>query len=249
MHGHKFTEIFWGIDGECIHTVNGQEQIFSENDLILLRSNDIHELTCNSRKPFSYYLICFQTSILNRLLKRYFSAEEDIWGMHGELPLKYHIPPLLRQWLNAAISELIGNPDDLMAVERFLLNLLFEIRKLEAQATYQCPPWLQETLRQALKPENFQHGSTILADLSQRSYEHVSRVLKQHTGLTPSEYINNTRIEYAAAQLALTDRPIIDISDECGFASLGRFYNLFKKRYKMPPRKYRLQHRRIIPAQ
>jgi AraC family cel operon transcriptional repressor len=246
MHGHHFTEVFWGISGECVHDVNGREERFSKGEIILLRSRDIHELRCTGDKPFLYYLVSFPNRLLARIKKRYFSDDDKVWGENRDFPLKYKLPPKLYEWLNAAIYDLIGNPDDSLAIDRFLMNLIFEIRNLEVEPYYACPDWLRKTLELVENPEYFSKGPRVLATLSGRTYEHVSRTLKHHTGLSPSEYLNKVRIEYAAGQLVVTDTPILGISTSCGFGTLGRFYSLFKKRYGLPPRQYRLRYRCII---
>lgn len=246
LHTHTFHELFWGYKGECVHTINNQKKRFGEGSLILLRNFDVHEMHVESDEPCLYYLISFPCKTLNNLKRRYFDQDEDIWGLTREMPAEYRMPTLLREWLNAAVQELIGVADDKLAIERFLINLFYELRRLENEPQYTCPHWLSQTLEKCRDPEYFQQGAQVMSELCGRSYEHISRVLKSHTGLTPSEFINNIRVEYAASQLVMSDKSIAVIAYDCGFQAMSRFYSIFKKRYNLTPRAYRLRYRHVI---
>jgi AraC family cel operon transcriptional repressor len=216
--------------------------------LILLRRTDIHELVCENDSPCLYYLVSFTNKVFNNIKKRYFPTKQDMWGENNPIPRKYKIPKMLQEWLNAAVQDLVGNPDDSLALDRFLINLVFEIRRIEEEPYYACPEWLSDALERSREPQFFDSGPRILSEISGRTYEHVSRVLKASTGMSPSKFFNRVRVEYAATKLILTDEPIAGIANDCGFSNLGRFYILFKERFNMPPRKYRLRYRTVIPA-
>ena len=57
--------------------------------------------------------------------------------------------------------------------------------------------------------------------------------------MLPLEYINTFRLNAAAALLKNTDRKIIDIAGQTGFASLSQFNRLFQTHFLCSPREYR----------
>ena len=63
------------------------------------------------------------------------------------------------------------------------------------------------------------------------------RWLKQ----TPTEIVNTVRMDYSARQLTETARPILEIALDCGLNNLSHFYALFRQRFGVSPRKYRLR--------
>lgn len=65
------------------------------------------------------------------------------------------------------------------------------------------------------------------------------RIFKEQYGVTPSEYMNELRIEEAKSRLAETDESIIDIAYSVGFNSLSAFYRLFRKMSGVSPANYR----------
>jgi AraC-like DNA-binding protein len=53
--------------------------------------------------------------------------------------------------------------------------------------------------------------------------------------------VNAARMDFSARQLAETSRPILEIAFDCGLTNLSHFYALFRKRFGVSPRRYRLQ--------
>jgi AraC family cel operon transcriptional repressor len=245
LHTHTFAEVFWGIEGRGRHVINGEEGEFGAGDLVLLRPHDSHEFSANQGEECLYYLVSFPARLLRMLAGRY-GDEGAAWLDPSAPPLRMHVSPLLREWLDASMVALLRTGDDRLAIERFLLNLLYELRREQTDPFSHCPGWLRRAISELQHPEQFEHGARALAKISGRSVEHVSRTLRRCTGLTPSRVVNRIRLEYAAGQLILTQHPIMEIALACGFRSLGHFYSAFGKQYGCPPRRYRLRHRREI---
>lgn len=68
----------------------------------------------------------------------------------------------------------------------------------------------------------------------------------QYLGKTPTEAVNEARLDWAAMRLTRSDAAILDISLDCGFESLAYFYKIFERRYGVSPRRYRVSARRIL---
>ncbi len=68
---------------------------------------------------------------------------------------------------------------------------------------------------------------------------HLSRIFKDETGLTISEYIRKRRLATAASYLLYSDESILQIAIELHYQSQEAFTRSFKELYKLPPGKYR----------
>ncbi len=66
------------------------------------------------------------------------------------------------------------------------------------------------------------------------------KFFKKHIGMTSIEYINNYRLEKASALLSSTDKSIMEISLDVGFNSVSYFNKLFKNKYKLTPKEFRI---------
>ena len=68
---------------------------------------------------------------------------------------------------------------------------------------------------------------------------YVSRVLKAKRGVTLRQYVISHRLKNAKRLLELTDRPIADIAEECGFKDASYFTKTFRESFGVTPKDYR----------
>ena len=92
--------------------------------------------------------------------------------------------------------------------------------------------WIEKNFRQGLSVEELSKK----AGYSQR---HFLRIFKETYHMTPTEYINAIRIEYACSRLRETEESVTDIAYDCGFRNMSYFYRVFKEKMSMTPQKYR----------
>jgi AraC-like DNA-binding protein len=77
------------------------------------------------------------------------------------------------------------------------------------------------------------------------SVYYFTRLFRQHTGMSPYQYIISLRLHKAAALLMNTDMRVEEISRQLNFSSVSRFASYFQRRYGMTPLKYRKQMQRM----
>lgn len=71
------------------------------------------------------------------------------------------------------------------------------------------------------------------------SLTHFRRVFRLAVGKSPLQYLNHLRIQMASSLLASTDRPVLEISLDVGFATLSSFNRHFRAQKEMSPREWR----------
>ena len=74
-----------------------------------------------------------------------------------------------------------------------------------------------------------QHSLEELATVACLSKSAFSRFFKAHTGETPIEYINRSRVARAAGLLAASDCTVTDAAAAVGFENLSYFTRTFKR--------------------
>ena len=79
-----------------------------------------------------------------------------------------------------------------------------------------------------------------LVKAANRSHEHVARVCRKCTGLTPTQLVNSVKLTRAAHLLAMGEDDITRVALDCGFTNLGHFYKVFRQQFGVTPRRYRL---------
>jgi AraC family cel operon transcriptional repressor len=240
-HAHDFAEVFWISQGSCIHYINGTERVMHARELYLIRpQRDTHALRIE-RAPFTLFNVAFPAAILNDLCQRY-PVMHKLWRQTQAQPTLLHLTETELQCLDSAAIELLRTAQDRMLLDCFLLGMINSFRRSHTDPWRACPPWLQEAVRAMRQPENMSEGIPAFLKYCRRSPAHVARMLKKHTGMTPSDVVNQARLEYAAARLQDPGSKIQNIALDCGFNSLSYFYRVFHRRYGLTPRHYRQQH-------
>ena len=63
--------------------------------------------------------------------------------------------------------------------------------------------------------------------------------IKKETGMTFTNYVNDIRLNLAAASLKTSDQSIYEIGASVGLADTSYFCRIFKKKFGMTPTEYR----------
>lgn len=241
MHHHDYAEVFWIEKDIGHHLINGHRLPLSPGDVYLMRPQDTHDLRARRQSGLRLVNISFPMETLVFLQSRYFPNNLSFWGGADVLPTHFKIAPGVLRHLSAEADALARESRLRIHLERFLLNLLhtLDVQPQDARLS-EIPDWLREALDRIRRPEHFTKGTAELARLANKSPEYVSRLTRQHLNRTPTDILTDVRLQYASSQLTMTDRPILDICLECGFDSLSHFYKLFKARYRLSPRQYRV---------
>lgn len=108
------------------------------------------------------------------------------------------------------------------------------------------PSWLEDACDAMRSQSNLVQGLPQFIQLCDKSQEHVTRAMQKHLKQTPTAYINMLRLEYVANQLTTTGHSILDIAMDAGFQNLSYFNKLFKEKYHLTPREYRMRSLTVL---
>ncbi|MGE5429636.1 MAG: AraC family transcriptional regulator [Syntrophomonadaceae bacterium] len=254
-HYHDFYELFIITKGSVIHKINAREELLSEGTLVFIRPEDRHYYEKSESEVCELVNLAFPEKAVDELF-RYLGE-----GFMPERLLKAENPPyvlLTGAEKNFVVEKLEQlnvlprkNKKEIKTRLRILLleifTRYFPVENFEKRSA--VPGWLSSLCTLMQEKENFSRGLPVLQELSGRSPEHLCRVFRKYFNTTPTEYINDLRLNYAANVLASTDLEILDISARAGFENLSHFYHLFKEKYNISPGEFRKLHKRsMIPS-
>jgi AraC family cel operon transcriptional repressor len=245
-HDHNFAEVFWVESGEGQHLVNGTSVPLATGDVIFMRAEDIHLPYASKGHTLVIVNLAFRLDTLAFLRERYFPQETGFFWSPNRLPECLTLRGDQHLQLGDTTRELAQTARTRLHLERFLLNLLCDLSApLPAFNAPQPPPWIRELCLRLHDPEVMARGVPALVDAAGRSAEHVAREVKRWTGKTPTQLLNDARLNIAATMLCMSDARILDIALDAGFANLAHFYTLFRAQFGETPRQYRVRHRSV----
>jgi AraC family cel operon transcriptional repressor len=267
MHDHDFAEVMWIEAGHCQHKRRTGSDTLHRGDVVFIRPADAHALEAQET-GLIFVNVAFPLPVLDSIRQRYFPAELTAANAPSnragtsedpalQWPWDQRRPQPLRLTLDGPRLEMLGRwADQLSAmrqvrieIDAFLLTLLNLVNGLwsslpsELGPLTAAPPWLAQALRRFDSPRHLPGGPHELAALAGKSVEHVNRVVRQTLGKTTTQLVNDLRLRFAARELRMTWRPILDIALDCGMSHQGYFYRHFRQRYNCTPRQYRLRAR------
>jgi AraC family cel operon transcriptional repressor len=259
LHSHDFAELFWIERGRGWHLVADRRLALASGDLVFVRPGDAHQFRVADAGGFSLVNLALPVAVLEPIRRRHFAGSGGtgartaalVWPWRPEgLPLTVRLTPAQIDRLNGWAGQLAGMRQSLLEIEACLLDLFNEVCVARRPGTDQTgatlPAWLQEAVAQLQRPERIAGGAGALADLAGRSAEHISRIVRARTGMTTTQFILGLKLERAARQLRMTDRAILEVALDCGLGNAAYFYRVFKRRYGLTPRHYRLRQQTVF---
>jgi AraC family transcriptional regulator len=146
------------------------------------------------------------------------------------------------RWLARRLAAELRASDSAapLAAEGLALELLAAAaRETTSRPRYAAPPWLdeaEEILRTRIG--DCVRLSELSAEIGVAPVQ-VARAFRSRHGVSVGEYGRRVRVEWAAAETACSDRPLVEIAAAAGFADQSHFTRLFKRYVGTTPARYR----------
>ena len=239
LHTHAFSELFLVLRGMAIHHVNGEDRLVQHGSLVLMRAGDAHCYRAFNGHEFRMLSCGFAESYLAAACD-YLSIDLSKWNAS---PLPHSV--VLGDAALLHLERLLDGLQPLHGQKRadhfraILPQLLLSLTQSAAEPLPSLPAWLSELVQCMSEPEYFIPGLPEMLRLANCSQEHLTRAFHKHVGLTPTQFINRKRAEYAAQLLCTTEMTVLEICYACGFGGTSSFYESFRKFYGCSPTRYR----------
>lgn len=246
-HWHRSMEIIIPFEGATNVWIEGKMWTVFPGDFLLINSKKVHACSSfNSNQPYYGYAIqikydflyqcfgeidtyefcrqfeetdrCYLLQLLNNMIQ--FSDSSESFRMVKIYALVYEF---MYQLLSFHCHQ---------KVEGYRIDSIKNKDRLVAVLNY-----LDETLTEPFNAKE-------VAQHFHLSYGYLARLFKTHLQMSMKEYVSSQRVNKAKIDLIETDRSILDIALECGFANSKAFYREFKKYHKETPKAYRLEHKK-----
>ncbi|MCL2202331.1 MAG: AraC family transcriptional regulator [Defluviitaleaceae bacterium] len=243
-HCHDYYEIFIVRKGGALHKINGAQMKIATGDLFFMRPDDIHYYDALTH-DFEIINILVPTDTMDALFHFLDIGFEKERFLYPTLPPnvrldKLELTALLGELEQLVFFKSIMREKSITAFRVVLFNTITRyFPLLPAKRASSAPEWLRWLHLEMMKKENFTKGLPAMYQLAGKSKEHISRICRKYLNKTPTQVINEIRLEYAAQKLITESIPVIQLCDDVGFESLSHFYHLFKMSFGLSPSEFR----------
>lgn len=249
-HTHDFIEAVYMCQGKTTHIINGKELVLNEGELLFLGQNARQEILPASENDIAVNFIiqpsffdktlemlgAEETPIKNFLLSSLFDGENQGYlhfKVAGVLPVQNLIENLI--W------TLISNTSNKRNINQTTMGLLF------MQLINHTDKLVYETKEDKAVMDifryiegNYKNGSlTEAASLLHYDFYWISHKIKNRTGKTYTEHLQEKRLSQAAFLLKNTSLSVEKIAIAVGYENKSYFHRIFSAKYGTSPKKYR----------
>ncbi|MCC3376187.1 AraC family transcriptional regulator [Cohnella sp. REN36] len=262
-HWHEHLEFLYVVKGEARFSCNSESYDVAAGDLIVINGTDLHHGISLSDDLF-YYALIVDPALLHSHTVDTVEAKYITPITQNRIRFANKIgrdEQDARACLAALIEE-IGNREFgyELAVKSWLYRLLTVLLRHHVAAHF-SPADYSSRIRQLerLDPvfrhveEHYAERLTVdrLAGIARMSRFHFSRVFKELTNRSVTDYINFVRINKSEYELRHTEKTIAEIATANGFNDIYYFSRLFKSYKNVSPstlRKTALPGQGQLPA-
>ncbi|MFY0145087.1 GH39 family glycosyl hydrolase [Bacillus cytotoxicus] len=247
FHWHKEIELIFVVQGSIDLIVENQRYTLHERDLIVINSMNVHKM---DKTDSENVLLTLQIDL--EMTNHYIPELEKVIfycnSQDTEQQEAYHV---IRRYLAQMAWEfnkrVKGYQSNLVGILYLLIGHLFrsfphELRDTEIiMSTNHDMERLSRIIQYV--DENYMKKLSLneMAEREHLSFYYFSHFFKNKMGMSFKKYLTLIRLDKAASQLLETDKSILDISLDCGFANNKAFNKAFKEKFGMTPTAYRQQ--------
>lgn len=251
LHDHEFHEIVYISAGCANHYINGRIFPMNGGYLYFIRNTDVHTYSDFSGENFEYYTLLFEKNVVEEMLDFFGIGKKAEKIFSSALPPEIHLDAANAEKADNRFSEvfmLMHSDTELFrtASRHLLADLFLKYFLKEEKKDGEIPLWLEYAYKKMHNPKNFTAGTERFFEICGRRREHCTRMLKKYYGITPTAYVSELRMKYAAVLLSSGDLTVAQTAYECGYDSIPHFYSMFLSSFGISPGEYRDRNSRTI---
>ncbi len=252
-HWHEEIEILVVTKGSAVLILNNDRYELKEGYVAFILPNHLHLVTVLLGDTFDFYAVVFHPDLLSSFI------QDVIQQQYFDSVLQENIlfPTVLsaQEAKEFGIADVLSDIYALFAKKEPCFELLIKARLYVVWSLYYLHGTSSASVsertsdyRIALVKSIIDYIHThyesqitldILAAYFHLSREHLCRLFKKMTRMSPIEYLNFYRISTSTRLLRQTDHEISDIALEIGFNNISYFNRTFKRYMHVTPGEYR----------
>lgn len=252
-HTHDYIEAVYMCKGETTHIINGRRIRLCEGELLFLGQNARQQILPAAEGDIAINFI-IQPAFFDKTLEMLGAEETPIKKFlisslfDGEYQgyLHFQVSDVLpvQNLIENLIWTLINNPRGKRNINQTTMGLLF-INLLNYTDTLSHESREDKAIMDILRyiEENYRDGSlTDAASLLHYDLYWLSHEIKNRTGKTYTEHLQEKRLSQASFLLKNTSLSVEDITAAVGYENKSYFHRIFTQKFGTTPKKYRTEN-------
>jgi AraC-like DNA-binding protein len=220
--------------GKFTSSESGEKKL-NQGDLIILSPNQWHNYFPDSSTGWDEYWVTFRGDFFSNAIKSIHKVQNPII----QVGLSDEIVSLFHQMQKYAESDMEASQHLMSGILHHLIGYVhfnsivkhYKVGK-DFENIQKAKIIMRKKVYEKIKPEE------IAASINM-SYSNFRKVFKQHTQISPHQYILNLKIEKIKDLIGNTDMLIQEIALKMGFESSDYFSYFFKSKIGSTPLEYR----------
>lgn len=257
-HTHNYIEVVYMCEGSTKHKINGEEVILEKGELLFLSQLAKQEIFRADENDVAVNFI---------ILPEFFDTTLSLLGDEESLLNDFIVGCLKSE--NSKIPYLHFKVAEILPVQNLVENLIWTLsnKQQNKRSINQITMGLlilqltnhldkvnssvnrdNEIIIRTYEfiEENYKNGElSELADKLNYDMAWLSKTIKRLTGNTYTDLLQIKRLNQATFLLTNTKLSVNDIGYIVGYSNVSYFYRIFKKRYGVSPRDYRIENKHI----
>lgn len=246
-HYHDYIELLYASEADAQVYINGQSYPFQNGDLIIINSNEPHDVVCAAE---SHYLcVKFMPNVL-------YAGDQAFFEYKYAMPFLFddtHQRRFTRAEIqNTNIAQLCaeisaeqkskGYAYELMIRANILKIFSWILRHWHEQGVFGLDQNIAEAFKKAILYITA-HYETVtereVAEVCGLSYHYFSSGFKQAVGQSFKEFLTSVRVKEAEKLLLSTDKLMTEIAVDVGFTTSSHFISNFKRKKGITPKQFK----------
>lgn len=225
------------VDGKGTLEKNGVQWKIRKDQMFILFPDEETTYEADKESPWHYLWIGFHGEEAETLVTMMGLAKDTPVIAFPETERAEHI-------IKAMLTYKSLTPEGHLKRKACMYMLLSEMIKAhDAEKSYESPAGYISYAQYAARYINNHFFEKIrIQDLAKHigiSRSYLVKLMKQETGMSPQEYLIETRMRRASDLLSRSNDPVRSVASECGYDDALAFSKVFKSRFGLNPSEYR----------
>ena len=257
-HRHNFIEVLYVCQGQLTNVIGGREVVIRKGELLFLNQFTRHEILPAGKDDIAInfmilpeffdvaYTMAGNNNVLADFLVNVLRQDEE----RGEY-LHFRVSEVLQiqNLLENMIYSLVTGNGDQNRINQTTMGLIFlylleSVQYVEMRVPNQYENMISMTTLDYIEQQYRTATLTELCAKLNLPMHVLSKMIKKNTGFNFKELLQRKRMNKAVELMCETDLPVSDIIAAVGYENGSYFHRVFKKRYHMTPRAFRIANQK-----